>query len=40
MAEWFGQEFLFYGLQFQNWMPVTVGAIVLLMLYNWVHDYG
>jgi hypothetical protein len=40
MAQWFGAEFSFYGFQFQNWMPVTAGAILLLILYNWAHDYG
>jgi hypothetical protein len=39
MAQWLAAEFSFYGVQLQNWMPVTAGVILLFLMYNLVRDY-
>jgi len=39
MAQWLTAEFSFHGLQLQNWMLVSVGIILLFLMYNMVRDY-
>ena len=39
MAQWLSTEFWFYGLQLQNWMPVSGGIILLFLMYNLMRDY-
>jgi hypothetical protein len=38
VGDWLVREFTFLGIHFQNWMPVAVGIVVLLILYFWITD--
>jgi len=35
-GQWLVGEFTFLGIHFQNWMPLTVGIVLLFILYQWL----